>query len=318
MSDTHNERTEPEQGKDSGGAIEVGRRLRKAREESDIDINELAARLRLTASQLEAVEAGRLDQFGAPIYARGYVANYAKLVGLKPDPLMALLPDGDRAPPLEAATAMPPGQRLAENIARVATYAIGTVVLALPVLWWASEGSMDALFGEPPASENSIDVSGTESTEPGSGAAAEPAGGHRDPAGRSSADQPVMASMAMPRNARTAQSEQPDEEVGSGANGTASPDKNAEAARAEPELVLEVSADSWVEVRDNAGERLEYDLLRAGTIHRYTGVAPFRVLIGNAGAVTVRYNGAPFDTAPFVQGDLARFEVGVEAEPAEG
>ncbi len=315
MSDTQNERNEPEQGKDSGGKVEVGERLRKAREEAGIDINEMAGRLRLTSSQLAAIEAGRLEQFGASIYARGYVANYARLLGLRADPLVEQLSMADDEPPLRAAAAgLPAGQRLAENIARVATYAVGTVVLALPVLWWASEGSLNALFGEPPApaaQEQTVEAADEAGEEP---AGEEPAAEASDEEAvaaentREPDDKPLMASMVMrsSRDPEPAANESTEPQVEEAAVEEPAPDR----------LVLDITEDSWVEIRDGAGERLEYDLLEAGTTREYIGTAPYRVLIGNADSVTVRYNGAPFDTAPFVQGNLARFEVG--GEPAGG
>lgn len=315
MSDTENENTEPEQGTDSGDAIEVGRRLREAREQAGIDVNELAGRLRLTVSHVEAMEEGRFDVFAAPLYARGYVTNYARIVGTKPEPLVELLPAGDEEPPLTAATGAPPGQRLAENLVRVATYAIGTVVLALPILWWASEGSMDALLGgsnapAPPA----VTEAGNTVADAGEEKAADATGESSETQQAPADDQPVMASMAMPRS-------KPEPGAGAsedtGATGDAAAGSGDAPAMEPPEgLVLEVSADSWVEIRDAAGERLEYDLLRAGSTHTYRGTAPYRVLVGNAEAVSVRYNGAPFDLTPHVQGNLARFEVG--SEPAGG
>lgn len=309
MTDTQNKSNEPEQGPDSGGAIEVGEQLRKAREEADIDINEMAGRLRLTSSQLEAMEAGQLDQFGASIYARGYVANYARMLGLRIGPLMERLALEDDEPPLTVAAAGPPaGQRLAENVARVATYAVGTIVLALPVLWWASEGSLDALFGEPSAESAQREVAASREQPDGAVGGSEPdADRVAADEGRKRDSEPLMASMGMMRSA-------PEEEPGVR-------DAAEETSIVEPQLtpdplILEVQGDSWVEIRDGAGERLEYDLLEAGTTREYTGETPYRVLIGNAGEVTVRYNGEPFDTAPFVQGNLARFQVG--EEPADG
>jgi cytoskeleton protein RodZ len=310
MTDKYENDNEPEQGADSGGTIEVGERLRKAREEADIDINEMAGRLRLTSSQLEDIEAGRLDQFGASIYARGYVANYARLLGLRVEPLMEQLDMADDEPPLKVTTAGPAaGQRLAENIARVATYAVGTVVLALPVLWWASEGSLDALFGEPSvvSAQAESAESGVDADEPVTERDREPERTPEDDAERKRDDEPLMASMGMMRSSRDKEPEP------------------VEAAAVESEtvtepvpdrLVLEMHGDSWVEIRDSAGSRLEYDLLEADTTHEYTGSAPYRVLIGNAEGVSVRYNGEPVETAPFVQGNLARFEVG--EEPAGG
>lgn len=310
MSDTHNESSEPEQGADSGGVIEVGERLRKAREDADIDINEMAGRLRLTSSQLEAIEAGQLDQFGASIYARGYVANYARQLGLRAEPLMEKLELADEKPPLTVAGAGPAaGQRLAENVARVATYAVGTIVLALPVLWWASEGSLDALFGEPSAVSAPAEGAdpGLEADESAAGRDREPEPEVADDAGRKRDDEPLMASMGMMRSSRDQEAE-PEE--------TTAEDTETVADPAPDRLVLEMHGDSWVEIRDSAGQRLEYDLLEADTTHEYTGSAPYRVLIGNVEGVSVRYNGEPFETAPFVQGNLARFEVG--EEPAGG
>lgn len=310
MTDKYENDSEPEQGEDSGGVIEVGERLRKAREEADIDINEMAGRLRLTSSQLEAIEAGRLDQFGASIYARGYVANYARLLGLRVEPLMEKLEMADEEPPLTVAAAGPAaGQRLAENVARVATYAVGTIVLALPVLWWASEGSLDALFGEPSvvsaqAEHAESDLDADESVVERE---REPERAPADGVERKRDDEPFMASMGMMRSSRDKDPESVEAPAGEMATAT---DPVVD------RLVLEMREDSWVEIRDSAGERLEYDLLEADTTREYTGSAPYRVLIGNADGVSVRYNGEPFETAPFVQGNLARFEVG--EEPADG
>lgn len=308
MTDTHNESKEPEQGEDSGGSIEVGERLRKAREDAGIDINEMAGRLRLTSLQLEDIEAGRLEQFGASIYARGYVANYARLLGLRAEPLVERLALTREQPPLEAASAGPPaGQRLAENFVRVATYAVGTIVLVLPVLWWASEGSLDALFGQPTVSPVPQEIASTgdeERTESENEEASEPRAAETD---RNGNDKPLMASMGMPRSSRDPE---PTE-------ATVPEAAVAEIDETPPgRLVLDMAGDSWVEIRDAAGERLEYDLLKEGTTREYTGTAPYRVLIGNAEDVRVRYNDAPFDVAPYVQGNLARFEVG--EEPTDG
>lgn len=310
MTDKYENDSEPEQGGDSGGVVEVGERLRKAREEADIDINEMAGRLRLTSSQLEDIEAGRLDQFGASIYARGYVANYARLLGLRIEPLMEKLETADDGPPLKVTTAGPAaGQRLAENIARVATYAVGTIVLALPVLWWASEGSLDALFGERSvvSAQAENGESGRDADEPVAGHEREPERAPADGAERKRDDEPLMASMGMMRSSRDKEPE-PVEATAEETETVTDPVPDR--------LVLEMQEDSWVEIRDGAGERLEYDLLEADTTREYTGSPPYRVLIGNADGVSVRYNGEPFETAPFVQGNLARFEVG--EEPAGG
>ena len=298
MTDSYNNDTEPAQGKAPGeNAKQVGRRLRKAREASGIHINDMAARLRLTTSQLEAIEAGRLAQFGASIYVKGYVANYARQVGLKPNAVVRDLNLAEERQPLTPATGVRPARRMAESVGRWATYAVGTVVVVLPIVWWASEGSMQLLFGDQPASigqEQTV-------TDNGQGNAAS------GPEARD--DQPMLASMAPMRPQRQAGSPNPEQSAGpAGPGGQSGP--AAEAEQEAPSLVLNVNRDSWVEIRDASGQRLEYDLLRAGSSHSYRGKPPYHVLLGNAGAVEVRYNDAPFDLTSFVQGNLARFDVG--------
>jgi cytoskeleton protein RodZ len=62
-------------------------------------------------------------------------------------------------------------------------------------------------------------------------------------------------------------------------------------------------------VQDAEGNRLAYDLVKAGEVLSLQGKAPFRVTLGNAPAVTVQFNGEAFDTLRFSRGRIARFEV---------
>lgn len=309
------------QGTGEENAKTVGRKLKQAREAAEIHINDMAGRLRLTASQVEALESGRLGQFGAAIYMRGYVANYARQVGLKAERLLAELDLPEDKPPLKAAVGVPPGRRLAHGIARWGSYAAGTVVVLLPIVWWASEGTVQLFQGD--EGPDRAAVASIQEPEPASPAPTHSAEPPQDvdlePASTSPAsrERPVLASMTPLRHPRpdSAASAETESEAEPGAEGDAGARDDGDGQRM---LVLEVTEDSWVELRDAEGNRLEYDLLRAGTTHRYEGVPPFRVLLGNAEGVQVRYNDSPFDLAPHVQGNLARFQVGEPESPPAG
>lgn len=56
-------------------------------------------------------------------------------------------------------------------------------------------------------------------------------------------------------------------------------------------LEVELLDDSWVEIHDAEGTRLEYDLLRGGQIRNYQGQPPFRLLVGRSSAVKLQVNG---------------------------
>lgn len=312
MTDVNTQNEEPSQGSGERNAKATGRKLKEAREKAGIHINDLAGRLRLTASQVKALESGRLGQFGATIYVRGYVKNYALQVGLNPKRILAELNLPDDRPPLRAAAGVPPGRRMVESLGRWGSYVIGTVVVVLPIVWWASEGTMQLFDG---GAQQTRDVA---TSADAATVDAEPSDGTRTPRepATDASDRPVMASMAPVRRAR----QQPDSpEIGRGTapSGEAANEVDAEAQDAVepgPRLTLEVIEDSWVELHDADGNRLEYDLLRAGSTHHYEGRAPFNVLIGNAGGIEVRYNDSPFDMTPHMQGNLARFEVGESKE----
>jgi len=71
---------------------ELGERLRRAREEKGLSLKEAAARLALKAKVLEALEACRFEELPEPALTRGYLRRYALLLGLDPEPLLALYP----------------------------------------------------------------------------------------------------------------------------------------------------------------------------------------------------------------------------------
>lgn len=71
---------------------ELGERLRRAREERGLTLKEAASRLALKVAVLEALEACRFEALPEPALARGYLRRYALLLGLDPEPLLALYP----------------------------------------------------------------------------------------------------------------------------------------------------------------------------------------------------------------------------------
>lgn len=82
---------------------------------------------------------------------------------------------------------------------------------------------------------------------------------------------------------------------------TSAPLPEADAARpvdSEGRLVMEFSADCWVEVQDSTGRTLVAELRRAGETLDVTGESPLRVVIGAVSAVSgLRYSGEAVDLA---------------------
>lgn len=67
----------------------VGRRLRAAREAQGLGTERIASLLHLNASLVESLEQDRYADLPGPVFISGYIRNYARHVGLDPEPLVA-------------------------------------------------------------------------------------------------------------------------------------------------------------------------------------------------------------------------------------
>lgn len=79
-----------------------------------------------------------------------------------------------------------------------------------------------------------------------------------------------------------------------------------------PPLRLRMLRDSWVEVFDAQGDRLEHNLLRAGEAHDFDGQPPFSVLLSQGLAADIWLYGQRvyFEAPP--SGGLLRLQIGDE------
>src|SRR5581483_1197544 len=62
--------------------------LARARDAQNLSIIEVARHLKLTPAQIEALEAGQYDRLPGPVFVRGFLKNYAKLLRVDPAPLL--------------------------------------------------------------------------------------------------------------------------------------------------------------------------------------------------------------------------------------
>lgn len=69
----------------------VGAQLRRAREARGMTVEGVGAAIKLAARQVEAIEADVYAELMNPTYARGFIRNYAALIGLDPKALLAQL-----------------------------------------------------------------------------------------------------------------------------------------------------------------------------------------------------------------------------------
>ena len=115
-----------------------GERLKHAREAAGLSIDDVAARLHMPARVVRSLEAEDWARLGAPVFVRGQVRSYSRLVGLTTAPMMAALDIGPVEPSrLISRTHTPRAQWWAEQIGRRLVYIVLTLSLAVPA-WVAT------------------------------------------------------------------------------------------------------------------------------------------------------------------------------------
>lgn len=73
---------------------ELGSRLRQHRTEQSIALEEVAAKTRIQARLLNAIEEGRLDRLPEPVYIQGFIKRFADALGLNGAELASAFPAG--------------------------------------------------------------------------------------------------------------------------------------------------------------------------------------------------------------------------------
>lgn len=285
--------------------MELAGRLRAARERLGWSVEEVGAQLRLPARVIERVEAGDLDGLGAPIYRRGYLRSFARLVGIPEEEVSAALAQAAVGEPELVATGVQPrGQYMLDRVVRPASYIALTALIALPVVWWAASGRL----GEELTAVRSFDlqISADELAGAEAAAAASQAPLSReDPQGSAL----VRASLvALPSEAPAALAV-PAPELPVPAMSEGQPGGVLVAGSGAREAVLELAGDSWVEVVDGSGRRVHQALMRPGQ-WRFRSDGMLAFTIGNARAARLLADGQPLDLDSHRSAnDVARIEV---------
>lgn len=267
-----------------------GERLRETRIRRGLSIDEVSNRLLLEVSLIGAIEAEECERLPGSSFVKGYLRNYAKLLELDPEPVVAAYRQvcGNEEPALTQVT------RIKDISSRDAAprYARWIVVVVLVVsfaAWWWSE---------------MLAPVGMDTPAPSFG----PEIGASLPSDMPSA--PQLPAAPTIEAAPAIEAVQPSAELPVDGQQSAI---EAEAVPPEPmldTLRLSFTEDSWVEIEDARGKRLFMDLARAGQTKTLEGEAPFKILLGNAPAVTVEYNGEMYEHAAHNRKGVARFTLG--------
>ena len=242
---------------------------------------------------------GDYARLPGPVFVRGFIRNYARLLKIDAAPLLAEIASQAAAeqpvePAVAASESIPfPGQQSFNW----RPYAIaGAVIVALLAGY--------EFFGDDAAPE-SVDTHAVELPAPQVVAeTSAPAAPAENPV-------PVAAQPAAP----SAPVASPVQRAEPRVEPAAAPVPPAPAAAA-PAVIergpndqtvrMMFTRESWVEVRDGRGRVVFSQLNAAGTSQAVSAAPPLRLVVGNASGVRLLHNDRLIDLAPFTQVNVAR------------
>ena len=259
----------------------IGAALRAAREEKGWTAGDVGSRLRLMSRQIEAIEAEDFHKLGPPVFARGFVRNYAKLLGLDSDELLDQMTRVKTTTVQETENVpFKPSGEFWKSPWVLGGIAAVVLLIAIPVglyLWLSSDDEKTA----PPAAGQVQPLPPQPAPVPAAPATAP----------STMPPTPAPASSAPHVPAPT---------------GQAAPATSAPAPATTASLSLQFDEPAWVQVRDSSGRMVHSALNPAGSTVQVNGKAPFYLVVGNAAHVRVIYKGQQIDLTPFTSVDVAR------------
>lgn len=260
-------------------ASSVGQVLRDTREAQGITLEEVAGRLRLMQRQVEAMETDDFESLGQPVFARGFVRNYARLLGLEPEALLARMEGAPEEKPAVSPADSPPQHAWLTSPWLILLLLGVLLLLAVPVALylWLNSGTDDSPVSPVPVAQS-----------PNVPAASVPA---------------IPAPSANPHTPAPAAAP----EMGAAASVEPAASAESKPATINSVLHLEFGNESWAEIKDASGHMLLRQLNPAGSSVDIVGQPPFDVVIGNAAQARMSYNGRPIDLNPFIDVTVARF-----------
>lgn len=322
-------------------AESLGTWLARTRAEQGAESCDMARRLGLNPILIKALEDDDFERLGPPVFVRGYLSRYARLLNL---PEQAVLDryrqqSGTRQepPPLKVVHPRRRQTRVRDlrgllyllvvvGIGWTAVQNLGELNLNRLTAWWAN-GYSSNKSGAQPANEPMAATSQTQypfqpkpdaaTSEPAVPPPPAPAAREPVPEPRPEPDAASAIALTLPptpllRAEPDSALTTPGVTIATTATVSATVegrDSSATDPRSDARLMLQFSEDCWVEVKDAQGKVLANGLMKANTTHEIAGPAPFTVTLGNAPAARIALDDRLVDTAVYVprRGTVSRF-----------
>lgn len=334
---------------DTNTSASPGELLARQREQLGIPLADAARALNLRPAVVGGLEQDNYQEIPVAAYRRGYLRSYAKYLGMDDRLVLEAYQAHSGGTDTErkvtpVSTARPPS-RIGAWLFKLVTLLVIAGLIAVTVMWWQSRGGNEppgfgstspeetATAPAEPASEpveteestSSSFTSGDESaTLPSNATNVTPsptAEQDQAPSAQDNAD--AIAGLDEPNlDSDSGADTESDELISTGQNDSdqsateqdsADSEQNAATEQTANASVLELTFNeqSWTEIFDATNQRVFVGLQSPGTSASVEGQPPFRMTVGNATGVELRYQGEEVDLpARAGANNVARFTLG--------
>ena len=313
-----------------------GDRLQAQRIAMGLTLEELAKKMRLSVAILKSIEENDFSQISAPIFVKGYLRSYARIVNADENDIITryITDYTDEDPPISSTSNTAPEINADDSRVKWVTYLVIFALISLLVVWWWNRYQQPAETLSLDTTVDDISVTQERSpatpSETGSDTPIVPPLSTtgtdeeseltRQPSVLGTTEIPVTEPTQSLVSAEPSATSEP--EPAAQPPATMEPESLSQAepitgsqpsplAQADADLVVRVSADSWLDIKDSEGNQLVYDLAQTGETLSFSGQPPFRVFLGNARGISITYRGEEIDVSRRIRDDnTARLRVG--------
>ena len=282
------------------GGLLASERLRQG-----LSVGDVAAKLRMSIVQVDALERGDYGKLPTGTFLRGFVRSYAKLLGIEPALVVASLEKtlGPGAkPPLVVSSQniryTAPREHFTTPKVRGALLVMFLLTLSIFGWYWWDYIRPASLLEARSQVAPQTTAERTENVEIPSLAVTEPR-----------PEQTVVENIPAESTAFLGSATIVAPQSAREATGAAriEPVAQKPIAPGSATLRFTFSGESWVEVVEGSGKVLISRRYKAGDEEVTSSKGPLSVIIGNASVTRMNYNGSEFDLTPHTRVSVARF-----------
>ncbi|NQZ26087.1 MAG: DUF4115 domain-containing protein [Colwellia sp.] len=291
--------------------VSPGAMLREARKALSLSQEHISSKLNFKVDLVNDIENDIFSPSTPVTFIRGYLVNYAKLVAVEVEDILASYDALDAASiqRSEMLSFSNETTKQAEH-SRVMwlSYLIVAVLVGLTVLWWQQESSQQA--ANPVSLTADSQEVNVEKISDEQAATAVVQGSLSEDTASVTNDVQIIGQKSENETLNSAEvTEIPAVLPELIVSETAQPQV--------PEIstaVFTFKGDCWVNIYDATGERIAWGVKKAGYVMTIQGKAPLSITVGKPELTSIVFNGKPIDMSAFDDGNIAKFKLPIIAE----